>query len=75
MYKDVIRDFARDIKSDIYILPSSIHEIILIPMESTDDKEHLQRMVVEINASQVPPEEVLSDRVYTYSLAQDAITL
>lgn len=55
MYKDVIRDFARDIKSDIYILPSSIHEIILIPMESTDDKEHLQRMVVEINASQVPP--------------------
>jgi len=75
LYKDVIKDFANLIKSDLYILPSSIHELILIPMESAIEKERLSQMVVEINSSQVPVDEVLSDHVYIYSRKTDAITM
>ncbi len=75
IYKDVIKEFAQLIKSDLYILPSSIHEIILIPRDGTEDKDRFQRMVVEINSSQVPIEEVLSDKVYMYSLEKDAIIM
>lgn len=75
IYEDVIKEFAKLIKSDLYILPSSIHEIILIPREGSEDKERLQRMVIDINSSQVPIEEVLSDRVYMYSLEKDAIII
>ncbi|NLJ97407.1 MAG: hypothetical protein GX321_09675 [Clostridiales bacterium] len=75
LYKDVIKDFANLINSDLYILPSSIHEIILIPMENSMDKERFSHMVREINKSQVPIDEVLSDHVYMYFLKTDTITM
>ena len=61
------------LNSDFYILPSSIHECIIISAdyEQDVDKEeytsHLQNMVREINRTQVLPEEMLSDSVYYYS--------
>lgn len=75
VYKDVIRDFAQRINSDIYILPSSIHEIILIPKDELDEKERFEKMVIEINETQVPPEEVLSDQVYMYIKEKDIISM
>lgn len=75
LYKDVIRDFAHLIKSDLYILPSSIHEVIIIPKEDSEDKKRLERMVIDINNSQVPSDEVLSDSVYIYSLEKNTITM
>lgn len=75
LYRDVIRDFAHYINSDLYILPSSIHEVILIPMNYAPDKEYFSRMVVDINSSSVPEDEVLSDNVYFYSIERDLITM
>lgn len=75
LYKDIIKEFAQQIKSDLYILPSSIHEVIIIPWNDPEDKERFQRMVVDINSTQVPPEEVLSDKVYVYSLEKDIVML
>ncbi len=75
IYKDVIREFAQLIKSDLYILPGSIHELILVPWSCSEDKERFKRIVMDINSSQVPTEEVLSDNVYMYSLEKDAITM
>ena len=51
---------------DFYVLPSSVHELILIP--DTDDRtaEELKEIVMETNRTQVAPEEVLSDSVYYY---------
>ncbi len=75
LYNDVIRDFSKILKSDLYILPSSIHEIILVPMDNLKNKENFTSMVAEINMSQVPFDEVLSDHVYIYSRERDAITI
>lgn len=53
---------------DFIVLPSSIHEVIIIPKnEDMGDYSRLAAMVKEVNAAVVLPEERLSDHVYVYS--------
>ena len=72
LYPDILKDFAAVVEKDLYVLPSSIHEVILLPAEGTEDSEQLKLMVHEINESQVEDEEVLSDSVYFYRRRDDA---
>lgn len=67
LYPDVLKDFADELESDLYILPSSVHEVILLPADGTEDVENLRRMVCDINETQLRVEEVLSDNVYFYN--------
>jgi len=75
LYEDVLKKFANQIKSDLYILPSSIHEIILIPYQKDMKKETLMEMVKDVNRTQVARDEILSDQVYYYSREQNAIIM
>lgn len=59
---------------DFYILPSSIHEVLIVPETSDIRVEQLEGMVQEINKSTVSSEDRLSDHVYRYSLS-DGLTL
>lgn len=47
-----------------YVLPSSIHEMIIIPDDGKCNIEELSRMVQEVNQTQVEPEERLTDQAY-----------
>ena len=49
-----------------YMLPSSVHECSLVPKNEGVEREALESMVQEVNATQVAPNEVLSDHVYAY---------
>ena len=51
---------------DYYILPSSVHEVLIVPKTQEADLKTLENMVQEVNATQVAPEERLSDHVYAY---------
>ena len=51
---------------EFYILPSSVHECILVPKKEDMDLATLENMVQEVNATQVSKEEKLSDHVYAY---------
>lgn len=51
---------------DFYILPSSIHEVLVVPVRAGMDVESLEAMVQEVNATQLQHDEVLSNRVYSY---------
>ena len=73
LYPNVLSNIANKLHSDLYILPSSIHEIILIEKDDSLIKEDLIRMVGDINQTQVPIEDVLSNNVYIYSREKDAI--
>lgn len=55
---------------DFYILPSSIHETLVVPIKSGMDVESLEAMVREVNSTQLQPDEILSNRVYLYSLEE-----
>lgn len=58
---------ASEIKEDKYfILPSSVHEFIVVPASQAENAESLVAMVKEVNATQVSPDEVLADNVYSF---------
>ena len=59
------------------ILPSSVHETIFVPASITDsqDLSSLVEMVVQINGSEVQPEEVLSDHVYRYNYTNHSLEI
>ena len=48
----------------VYVLPSSIHEVLIIPKSQAPDVESLKAMVREVNETVVRPEEQLSGNVY-----------
>ncbi|MFV0464963.1 MAG: DUF5688 family protein [Lachnospiraceae bacterium] len=75
LYPDLLKNFANEMDSDLYILPSSIHEVILIPAEYGCNIEELNQMVQDVNATQVAPEEILSDHVYLFSKKKSEITM
>lgn len=75
LYDGIIREFARKMGKDVFIIPSSIHEIIIVPDNGSMDADDIRNMVVDVNSSQVAPEEALSDSVYRYSRDNDSITL
>lgn len=66
LYENAIKDFAEQMASDVIILPSSIHEVLLIPDLHVFDYESLRQMVQAINAAEVPREDILSDEIYLY---------
>lgn len=65
-YQDFMDQAAEKIGGDFYILPSSIHEILLVPDDGQKSADELRAMVMDVNATQVRPEEKLTDNVYHY---------
>lgn len=65
-YPHVLDMIGEMLKEDFFILPSSIHEAIIVPESRGLDTEEMNEMVIEINETQVAPEEVLSNHVYFY---------
>ena len=66
VYPGVLASFADAAGCDLFVIPSSIHEVLLLPARDGGMPEELDEMVREINSSEVSPEEVLSDHVYYY---------
>lgn len=73
LYPGVLKDFSEKIGEDIYVLPSSVHEVILVPAGAGADKEALREIVTDINRTQVAEDEVLADSVYYYSRKSDRL--
>lgn len=73
LYPDCLKKIAQTIQEDFYILPSSVHETILVPFSLAPRPEELIKMVREVNEAHVPDEEILSDHAYYYLHAEDKI--
>ncbi len=66
LYDNVLRDCAEKTGGGFYILPSSVHELILVPDKMAEDVDSLSRMVREVNDTQVEDDEILGYSVYHY---------
>ena len=75
LYSACIRDLATACDSDLYILPSSIHEVILLPAGGSLDEDYMRNMVREINETQVDVEDRLSDNIYSYDRGSNEIRM
>ena len=72
--KDKIREFAKQQDCDDYILPSSIHELLLLRADFPKlEPSYLKEMVYEVNTTQVSEEEFLFDGANKFELATDKI--
>lgn len=65
LYEDQLHKLAKQLETDLYIMPSSVHEVIAVS-SSMGDPNHLAQMVSEINMDQVSLDERLSNQVYHY---------
>lgn len=74
LYGDILKDFANKKGSDMYILPSSIHEVIMVPADRINDPTKLLSIVHDANTTVVSIGDVLSDSVYYYDRKTDCIT-
>ncbi|MCR5604171.1 MAG: DUF5688 family protein [Lachnospiraceae bacterium] len=67
MYEEELEEFCENLDSDIYVIPSSIHEVILVPANDVMPLPMLNDMIREINQTEVQDVEVLSDHAYIFS--------
>ena len=64
---EVMSKIAERIGGDIVVIPSSIHESILLKKQKDTDFDILRELVKEVNRTKLHPTEILSDEVYQYS--------
>lgn len=65
-YKGVAEKVRRLFGSGYFILPSSLHEVILLKDDGTANADNLKAMVIEANRTVVAPMDVLSDSVFYF---------
>lgn len=65
-YPDMMDTIGKEVGSDFYVLPSSIHEVLVLPDNGDMTVEELKEMVTSINGDVVDPADVLTDQVYHY---------
>ena len=67
LYEEMLKDFCESIGSDIYIIPSSINEVILVPVNGVMPLEAINDMIREVNHTEIAAVEVLSDHAYYFA--------
>lgn len=65
-YPDLLKNLAQRLEANLYVIPSSIHECMVVPDYDTFTESELSCMVREVNRDLVEPQEILSDHVYYY---------
>ena len=75
LYPGLLKQLAEKEGNSFYILPSSIHEVILLTDRKMETPEQLKDMIAEVNRTQVAPEEVLSDSLYYYDFQKENIRI
>ena len=74
-YEGTMEEVSQMLHGDYFVLPSSIHELIAIPVSMGQSYRDLERMVREVNAMTVAPQDQLSDRVYRYDSKEHTFEL
>ena len=68
-YPGVMDLVGERLQGDYFILPSSVHETLVVPDDGRVSLQELTDMVKEVNMTQVSPEDQLTDQVYHYDIA------
>ena len=75
LFPDELQKIADKMGADLYILPSSVHEIILLSTDNTMTVDELKETVRFVNSNELRQEEVLSDNVYLFNRHNPSIEI
>lgn len=70
-----VKEFSRKKGKSCYILPSSVHEVLLLEADNKEEKKIFESMVRNINETEVKPEDRLSNHIYFYDKEKDEIEI
>lgn len=75
LYDELLEDIGKRLGENYYVLPSSVHEVIIVPESKSPNRLDLEDMIEEINDTQVEEEEILSYRAYYFSRKEKRLIL
>lgn len=75
LYPGCLCEIGEYLGEDYYVLPSSVHEMIIIRESAAPGRRALSAMVTDINATQVEKEEVLSNQAYYFDRMKGSLSL
>ena len=75
VYDEVLEKFADSINESFYIIPSSIHELLLLPASDMHNIDNMKQTVQDVNECAVSEIDYLSDNVYYYDRKSKIINI
>jgi len=73
VYPGVLKEISEKLGENYYIIPSSIHELIILPASVSGHIENINEMISSINSEMLSAEEVLSNHAYQYDIKSETI--
>ena len=75
-YPGVLKDLARRFGTDLYVVPASVHEVIVVSAKDKEDGYDIIHEILEdVNAHDIPPMDILSNNVYIYDCKSDKLSI
>ena len=75
-YPGLLKAIAKEMQEpELLIIPSSVHECLLLPADYFCDCMYIKDMVHQINRAELERSEILSDSVYIYDSKKDRISI
>ena len=75
LYPNLMENIAEKFQSDLYIIPSSVHETLIYKNTEQMDEDTLKEMITHVNDNEVPKEDILSYNLYFYSREKKEISI
>lgn len=75
LYPNLMENIAEKFQSDLYIIPCSVHEILIYKNCEQMDEDALKEMIIHVNDNEVPKEDILSYNLYFYSREKKEISI
>ncbi len=73
LYKGVLKKIGEKLGCNFYVLPSSIHEVIIVPESKESFRTNYSEIIKEVNEKELDPVEILGVRAYYYSRYEDIL--
>lgn len=74
LYDGVLEEVGRIVGGDYYVIPSSVHEVMILPVRDEVRPELVQKAIRDANRNSLPPDDVLTDDLLYYSCSRKRLT-
>ena len=75
LYTDLMKGIANRLNTDLYIIPCTIHELILAPVDESQDVNSMIELISNVNDTELAKEDILSYSLYQYKRDTNEITI